>query len=373
MSWRETFAERLSTGMLSGLTLRTWLRILADNDYAIDRPYWPRAMLLSVNAVQNSLMRRIEDLRFARAVAKHEMPPPVFVLGVWRSGTTHLHNLLSRDPRLAAPNLYQVCYPTTFLTTERTGSRVLDVFVPRKRPMDNVRMAAAEPQEDEWALCSLTGRCAMMHLMFPRTERLYDRYLTLRDLPADELDEWMGNLSTFIRKVGYRNPGKPVVLKSPAHTGRVRTLLRMFPDARFVHIHRHPYEVFASCRFTMQKVAEWCALQRPVFPDMDGDLLDQFRDIFAAFFEDVPLIPKGRFHECSYDALSTDPLGTLRRMYESLGLPEFAAAEPAIAEYLGTLKDYQKNRFAPLPDELKRRIATTLPRCFSEWGYSAAT
>jgi omega-hydroxy-beta-dihydromenaquinone-9 sulfotransferase len=373
MSWRETFAARLSTGMLSGVTTRTWLRILDDNGYAVDRPYWPRAALCSLNALGNSLRRRLEDLRFRRAVMAYQMPPPVFVLGIWRSGTTHLHNLLSRDPRFAAPTLYQVCYPTTFLSSERMGARVLDFFVPRKRPMDNVKMASTEPQEDEWALCSLTGRCAMMHLFFPRTEGLYDRYLTLRGLPPDELNEWTANLDYFIRKVAYRNPGKPVVLKSPAHTGRIRTLLRMYPDARFVHIHRNPYDVFASCRFTFQKVAEWCALQHPRFPDMDEELLGQFKEIFDAFFEDVPLIPKGRFHEFPYDALTADPIGTLRRMYGSLGLRDFAEAEPAISQYLATLKDYQKNRFAPLPAELKHRIAATLPRCFDEWGYSPAT
>ena len=369
MSWRESFAARLSTGMLSGVTTRTWLRILADNHYAVDHPYRARAALVSMNALQNSVLRRLEDLRFGRAVAEYTMPPPIFVLGIWRSGTTHLHNLLARDPRLAAPTLYQVCYPTTFLSTEATGSRVLDLFVPRKRPMDNVRMASTEPQEDEWALCSLTGRCAMMHLFFPRTEGLYDRYLTLRDLPEHELNEWTSSLSRFIRKVGYRNAGKPVVLKSPAHTGRIRTLLRMFPGAKFVHIHRNPYDVFASCRFTFQKVAEWCAMQHPRFPDMDGDLLGQFKEIFDAFFEDVPLIPAGRFHEFSYDALTADPIGTLGRMYESLGLPDFAAAEPAISAYLATLKDYQKNRFDPLPVELERRIAVELSRCFDAWGY----
>jgi hypothetical protein len=39
---------------------------------------------------------------------------------------------------------------------------------------------------------------------------------------------------------------KPLLIKSPVHTARVRTWLKLFPGAKFIYIHRHPLEVFKS-------------------------------------------------------------------------------------------------------------------------------
>ena len=49
---------------------------------------------------------------------------PLFILGIWRSGTTHLHNLFAQDDRFAFANNYQVCFPRTFLTMEKLAWEV---------------------------------------------------------------------------------------------------------------------------------------------------------------------------------------------------------------------------------------------------------
>jgi hypothetical protein len=58
----------------------------------------------------------------------------LFILGIWRSGTTHLHNLFAQDDRFAYPTFYQVLYPHTFLTTEKSNAPLMGFFLPRKRP-----------------------------------------------------------------------------------------------------------------------------------------------------------------------------------------------------------------------------------------------
>jgi hypothetical protein len=121
--------------------------------------------------------------------------PPLFILGVWRSGTTHLHNLLAQDDRFAFPNFYQVMYPATFLCTEWAQARFVGFFLPRKRPQDNVLMGVREPQEDEFAICSLTGHSFILSLAFPRGAELYDRYLTLRSVPDVDRAEWKAALT----------------------------------------------------------------------------------------------------------------------------------------------------------------------------------
>ena len=152
MSWRTAFIEQLGPGGFSGTTFGDWLRVLRNNRFAIDAKFWPRAALISGNSVVNSLVRHWERLRYGGAIAGTPVHPPLFILGIWRSGTTHLHNLLAKDDRFAFPNTYEVLYPHTFLTTEPIGSRVMQWMMPPTRPMDNVRSGIGEPQEDEFAL-----------------------------------------------------------------------------------------------------------------------------------------------------------------------------------------------------------------------------
>src|SRR6185503_9923340 len=164
---------------------------------------------------------------------------PLFVLGHWRSGTTHLHYLLGLDDRFAFPGLYQVHFPHTFLTTEQRLSGLVGFLLPRHRPYDNVRLDLQVPDEDEFAMCVLGFMTSYLAGVFPRRMEYYEQFLTLQNTPASAVDQWKSSLRLFLQKLTLKS-GKPLIVKSPTHTGRIKLLLEMFPDARFVHIHRDP-------------------------------------------------------------------------------------------------------------------------------------
>jgi omega-hydroxy-beta-dihydromenaquinone-9 sulfotransferase len=370
MSWRVAFISRLGPGPFSGVTLSQWLKVLVDNRFSVDPPYWGRMLSVTAGSIPNTAYALLEDALYGKAVRDATVEPPVIILGIWRSGTTHLHNLLARDDRFAYPTNYQVCYPRTFLTTERLNARIVDFFVPKKRPQDNVRMGMSEPQEDEFAFYSLTGRSFTMEWSFPRRAEHYHRYLTFREAPADEVAEWKAALTGLLKKLSFKY-GKPIVLKSPGHTCRVKLLLDLFPDARFVHIHRNPYDVFQSTRHMYRSVISWTTFQRTDHTDVDDRIIHNYREVYDAYFEERALIPKAQFHEVAYHDLEADPLGQLRRIYEGLGFPDFGQAEPVVSRYLQSIAGYKKNTFPELPTALRERIATRWRRCFDEWGYPA--
>src|SRR5947199_127509 len=187
MSWRETIVAKIGPGALCGITLGDWLRLLAENRFAVDPPYWLRAGAITWGAVQNSVFRRWEQWRYEEAIRATETLPPIFILGIWRSGTTHLHNLLARDSRLATPSYYEALYPHTFLTTAWFNAPLLDRIIPRRRPMDNVAIGMGEPHEDEFALNCLTQMSFFISWAFPRRAAYYDRFLTLRDCSHEEI------------------------------------------------------------------------------------------------------------------------------------------------------------------------------------------
>jgi hypothetical protein len=368
MSWRERLLTWLIPGTLSGITSGTWLRVLRENHFAIDRPYWWRAAAVALGSIPNTALASVENLMYGGNIRIARVDPPLFVLGIWRSGTTHLHNLLAQDCRLACPNFYQVVFPHTFLCTERIAAKPLGWFLPRKRPQDNMSMGAVEPQEDEWAFCSLTGRTFLMSLIFPGRAAHYDRFLTLRETTEEERAEWKAALLWFIRKLSIKH-GRPLVLKSPGHTCRIRLLLELFPDARFVHLYRNPYDVFQSSLHTVRTLAPWAALQRPNHEDLENRTIRQYKEVYEVFFAERGQIPPGHLHELAFEELEKDPVGQLRVLYERLGLPDMKSFEPALREYLRSVSGYRKNAFPELPLDMKERLALEWRQCFHEWGY----
>jgi hypothetical protein len=325
-------------------------------------------MVITLGSFQNSLLAGWENLAFGRRVRAATIHPPLFILGIWRSGTTLLHNLLAQDDRFAFPNVYQTAYPKTFLSTEAINSRILGFFAPQRRPQDGIALGMRETSEEEFAICGLTGRSFVMGWVFPRRAEQSHRYLTFRGASNEEVTEFKAALTKFVRKLSFKY-GRPLILKSPGHTGRIRLLLELFPDARFVHIHRNPYEIFQSTRHTYERVLPWVKLQCPDDTRIDDQILRNYRDVYSAFFEERSLIAPDRFHELSFAALEADPVSQVRAIYQGLGLPDFDYVEPQLQRYVRSLTGYRRNRLPELSAPERTRIATEWRRCFAEWGY----
>jgi len=368
MAWRNTFLIRFGTGLLGGITFGDWVKLVRDNAASFDPYCIPRAMAITFQSGQNSAFHLYENWRFAGKLDDVTVEPPIFVLGHWRSGTTHLHNLLTVDERFAFPNTYQTFFPHHFMSTEAASSRIIGFFLPRQRPMDNVELNMHTPQEDEFALCISSLKSPCMSWVFPEQSDHYDRYLTFRDVAENEITQWQDALMRFLKKLTWKYD-RPLVLKSPPHTGRIRLLLKMFPQAKFIHIHRDPYTVFQSSRKMFKVNFEMQRLQRIRPDDFDDWILRQYRQMYDAFFQERSLIPSGQFHEIGYEELERDPMGQIRQVYDALNLPNFAQTEAALQRYVSSIANYKKNEFADLPADLRNRISAKWARCFDEWDY----
>lgn len=368
MEWRERFLRTVGPGLLGGVTLGVWRRLLRENDYAVSPTCLPRILSITYQAVQNSLIQLREDVVDPPTVPV-DVPPPLFVLGHWRQGTTHLHNLLTIDDRFAFPNMYHCMFPFTFVTSEALQARFIDLLLPRRRPMDNMQWNMRSPQEDEFALALMCQKSSYLGWVFPRRFEHYGRYLTMRDVTADDVAQWKSALMRFLSKL-TRHLQHPLILKSPTHTCRIRLLLELFPKARFVHIHRNPYAVFPSNLSMFRNGFAFHQVQRQANIDLEQWTINQYRSMYDAYFEERGLVPPGHLHDIAFEDLEQDPLGEIRRLYSALSLPDFSYVEPKLREYIDLLAGYQKNRFPDLPAELRQRIARAWSPCFEEWNYA---
>lgn len=359
----------LAHNYLAGITAGDWWRLLRENRFEVDACYWHRAAFITLASAMNSVHRAREHRRYSAEVASIEVPSPLFILGHWRTGTTHLHNLLSLDTdQFAYANTYQVVNPHTFLTTEDVNTRRFAWMVPDRRPMDNVRLSFDAPQEDEFAPCLMTLLSPYLGVSFPRRDDYYARFLTFRNAPPHEVEAWKAALRLFLQKLTFKYR-KPLVLKSPPHTARIRLLLDMFPGARFVHIHRHPIEVFQSFRHYFDTAGWHTYLQRPDVDAIDDRILRRYTALHDAYFEERPLIPQGQFHELRFSDLERDPVGQIRQTYEVLGLGGFDRLAPKLENAVAALAGYRKNAFPPLDPVVRDRVVRAWQRSFVEWGY----
>lgn len=342
---------------LEGVTFGAWLRLLRRERFRVSPLRWPRALWITGLSAWNSAARRTVERRFGAAVAATRVEAPVFVLGHYRSGTTFLHELLALDPRFASPNRFQTYNPATFLATERWLAPLVEPFMLPRRV-----------QEDEVAYLVSTGLSPYMDWVFPRSPTGYERYLTFRDADPAEVAAWSKALAAFLKALTLRT-GRPLIVKSPPHTARVRLIRAVFPDARFVHIRRDPYTVFVSTVGLLKAVRPVFRLQGgPRRVDTDA-VLRVYKEMYDAYFDDRAEVPPGRLVEVAYEELERDPVGQLRAIYGGLGLGDFEAFRPRVEAYVASIAGYRKARHPELDGATKRQIAAAAARCFDAWGY----
>lgn len=367
-----TLEHRWSVGhnYLAGITAGDWWKLLHENRFRISPAYAHRAAFITVLSLFNSWHRRIEQNRFNDQIEATEITrSPLFILGHWRSGTTHLHNLLAQDDELFAyANTYQVINPHTFLTTEETNTRRFSWMLPSKRPMDNMALSFQSPQEDEFAPLLTCRLSSYLGMSFPEREEFYSSYLTFAEASPEEIARWKSAFTWFLKKLTFKYD-RALLLKSPPHTARIRILLELFPDARFIHIHRHPEQVFQSFRHYYDTAMWHTYLQRPDREVIDGEIIARYRRLYGAFLADRDLIPTGNFHELGFDQLESDPLGSVKHIYQTLSLPGIDRALPKISSYVATLETYQKNRLTPLDEITRQRLRDAWSPVYTRWGY----
>lgn len=354
------------------MTLGPWLRLLARHRFDIEPFRIGMAVGVTFCSLVSQAMAVLQSVLYGRKASRAEVRrDPVIILGLWRSGTTLLHELLALDGRHTFPDTLACFAPESFLLGGRsTRKKLLRPLLPPTRPMDNMPMDWDLPQEDEFAICALGLPSPYENAAFPRHAPVSCERLDPAGLGPGAAADWKRRYLRFLRFLALRDQRR-LVLKSPGHMGRLPTLLDVFPEARFVLIVRDPLSVVPSAVNTWNRLCRFQGFQR-TDPDLvRGRVIDMLAALTDRFERDRRLVPPGHLQEIRYEDLVARPAAVLEQVYAGLGLGGFEAVRPNVEQYFAQRKDYRRavHSLSPeLAEETCRRFAGFMRR----YGYETA-
>ena len=136
-----------------GASFKTWLKLLWQNQFNISLKYIPRVFIITLVTVIFSPLVIYEHLRFNSKVRATEIKEdPIFIIGHWRTGTTHIQNVILNDERFGYLDLVEATFPHLILGSFKFIRALMKPLIPKKRPMDNMAMSPETPQEHEFAV-----------------------------------------------------------------------------------------------------------------------------------------------------------------------------------------------------------------------------
>jgi len=199
----------------------------------------------------------------------------------------------------------------------------------------------------------------------------YNRYVGMDDVHQNSIKEWEKAYLYLLKKLTFFWKGKRLILKNPSNTARIKLLLGIFPNAKFIHIYRNPYNVFFSMLKFMIKVLPRYCVQNPIKKEeMEEMIFDVYSRLYKKYFEEKALIPEKNLVEVRYENFIQQPLNELERIYGGLGLEGFEDNKKAFEDYIVTQSRIKTSKYNP-DKEIKEKIYNNWKFAFDKLGYGA--
>lgn len=332
--------------------LDCWARFLRIAGARIGPRYWPRLAWCLVSAAigtaatihERVLLLPVRLFRFGGRARFEHKPGVVVIVGYFRSGTTHLHYLMSCDRRFTTPRWYHCVAPQGFWLSWTLFRFGLVPLLPNKRPQDDVAFGPEYPAEEDFGLCNWTLASSLPgRFVVPSLWREFQRWHFADALDGRERARFRGFLAMLCWKITRARPGRPLLLKSPTNTARVGELRATFGDenVRFVHLVRDPSEVVQSNAAMYDRLGGFLLEDPPPPAEVRARIAEEYERSELHCLDATRDLGPDRYARVRYQDLVADPVGQLRRVYGQLGLAWRDPNERALIRYLHAVRAYR--------------------------------
>ena len=302
--------------------------------------FWP-AWMLSMRIAY------MFDNLFYPEHQEQDVKEPVFIVGNFRSGTTFLHRLLTKDdqstsftsfelymaPSVVGRKFYRWLLKVNYAigNPARWVIGLFNRIVEKEAYMHKIGLDEAE--EDGQVLFHVWSSFDLLAFFpFPKLIRKYIYYDD--QVPADVKKRDMDYYSEIVRKHIYSHGGKRYISKNPSYSPKVKTLHQYFPDAKFINIVRNPLQVIPS---TISLYSKHCHTYGD--PENEYNLQETVIEYSKHWYlyphQYLKSLPSDQYVRVLYKDLVADPESTIRDIYKRFDFqisPEFARILRAEAE-----------------------------------------
>lgn len=339
--------------LLALAPLDVWVRMLGRAD-GVHPTYWARLAFVLFTSFVGTVISAHERLLWYvwglipmnRQRLEQHGPEVVVILGYYRSGTTHLHNLLACDDRFVTPRWYQCLAGQGYVLAWMLIRFLLVPFLGRTRPQDRVGFGPEWPGEDDFALATWGGCSSIAgRHVFPKNRDRWQGWHALEGLSEEQLGTWRRLTRRFIFKATRGKRNRVVVLKSPSHTARVAELDRLFGGrVRFVHLVREPGAVIDSNVRMFHALRHHALQELPDVQSIRDEIVSEYEATERKCTQELGMMGDDRWVRVRFKDLRSDPLGMLGSIYSGFGMAFDEAARARVRAYLGSLGSYANAR-----------------------------
>ena len=161
---------------------------------------------------------------------------------------------------------------------------------------------------------------------------------------------------------------KQFLSKNPPHTGRVRELLELYPNAKFIYMMRNPYTVYKSTMSFVKNTIKTLQLQDIDESELERQIVETYTELYDKYESDKKLIPEGNLIEVRFEDFEHDPLAKAEEIYDHLKLGDFQAVRPLMAAYVGEKKGFKKNKYQ-YDEHTVSTVNEHWHKAVEQWGY----
>lgn len=273
---------------------------------------------------------------------------PVFIIGHFRSGTSLMHKLLAVDPRWRHINEYELIFPHLSTQTERIVKpalqRLINFFKLKHPNFNDYPINLDDPNEDEALLVSLGASWgAYWSYIFPKNWHQFASQSIFFETEEDK-EKWKESYLFFLKRLLYKKKGQ-LLIKSPPNTGRVAALLELFPDAKFIYMHRNQDYVKKSMeKIWRTEILPFFCFQKPDEELIQSYIQENFELLMTAFKNQRKLIPENQLIEVDYEDFTSHPKKVIEKIYSQFDLP-FGQIKDLLNKKIQEQKSYRESNY----------------------------